>query len=81
MEWLDRLNRWLYAPWSPLNWFTKRRRMRVTPREPENHQVGERLWNNAGIGIVELDSSGVPTNIRQLNSRSGGTRFPESGRH
>ena len=25
LEWLDRMNRWLYAPWSPLNWFTKRR--------------------------------------------------------
>ncbi|PXX90316.1 hypothetical protein DIT71_12520 [Marinobacter vulgaris] len=80
MEWLDRINRWLYAPWSPLNWFTKRRRMRVTPREPEGRDAGERLWNNAGIGIVDLDEEGTPTNIEQRNSRSGGTRFlkPES---
>lgn len=81
MEWLDRINRWLYAPWSPLNWFTKRRRMRVTPWEPEGRKAGERLWNAAGIGMVELDENGVPTEIRQLNSRSGGTRFgkPEGG--
>ncbi|MCL7944216.1 alkaline phosphatase D family protein [Marinobacter sp. ATCH36] len=78
MEWLDRINRWLYAPWSPLNWFTKRRRMRVTPREPEGREAGERLWNNAGIGMVELDEEGAPTSIRQLNSRSGGTRFLKS---
>ncbi len=75
MEWLDRINRWLYAPRSPLNWFTKRRRMRVTPREPEGREAGERLWNNAGVGMVELDEDGVPTHIHQLNSRSGGTRF------
>jgi hypothetical protein len=75
MEWLDRMNRWLYAPRSPLNWFTKRRRMRVTPRMPEGRSAGERLWNNAGIGIVELNEEGEPTAIKQLNSRSGGTRF------
>jgi hypothetical protein len=75
LEWLDRINRWLYAPWSPLNWFTKRRRMRVTPRMPEGREAGERLWNNAGIGLVELDETGVPIAIEQLNSRSGGTRF------
>ncbi|MDK8464750.1 alkaline phosphatase D family protein [Marinobacter sp. SS13-12] len=80
MEWLDRINRWLYAPWSPLNWFTKRRRMRITPREPEGRDAGERLWNNAGIGIVELDEEGAPTTITQLNSRSGGTQFLEPER-
>ncbi|MFL1465717.1 alkaline phosphatase D family protein [Marinobacter sp. HN1S83] len=77
MEWLDRINRWLYAPWSPLNWFTKRRRMRVTPREPEGREAGERLWNAAGIGLVELDDGGAPISIEQLNSGSGGTRFPQ----
>ncbi|PFG08586.1 alkaline phosphatase D family protein [Marinobacter sp. LV10MA510-1] len=75
MEWMDRMNRWLYAPRSPLNWFTKRRRMRVTPRMPEGRSAGERLWNNAGIGIVELNEEGEPTAIKQLNSSSGGTRF------
>ena len=81
LEWLDRVNRWLYAPWSPLNWFTKRRRMRVSPRLPEGRDAGERLWNNAGIGLVELDDTGAPTNIQQLNSRSGGTRFLKPERH
>ncbi|WP_328188285.1 alkaline phosphatase family protein [Marinobacter sp. OP 3.4] len=81
MEWLDRINRWLYAPWSPLNWFTKRRRMRVTPREPEGREAGERLWNAAGVGMVQLDDQGVPTKIEQLNSRSGGTQFPPPERY
>lgn len=77
LEVLDRLNRWLYAPRSPLNWFTKRRRMRIVPRLPAGREAGERLWNQAGIGLLELDEKGVPTAIRQLNSTSGETRFEE----
>ena len=78
LEWLDRLNRWLYAPRSPLNWFTKRRRTRVTPRLPTGRDAGERLWNGSGIGLVVLDEHGIPTDIRQLNVATGGTRFLKS---
>jgi hypothetical protein len=77
LEWLDRLNRWLYAPWSPLNWFTKRRRMRVSPRLPEGRDAGERLWNHSGIGDLRLDGEGAPTAIRQLNAGDGGTIFQQ----
>jgi hypothetical protein len=45
---------------------------------PEGRSAGERLWNTAGIGIVELNEEGEPTAIKQLNSRSGGTRFLKS---
>ncbi|RED48615.1 alkaline phosphatase family protein [Aestuariispira insulae] len=63
---LDILNRWLYSPSSPLNWFTKRRRMRVVPRRPEGLEDGRRLLNGAGIGLVEFDDQGRPERIRQL---------------
>ncbi|MDX5408989.1 MAG: alkaline phosphatase family protein [Thauera sp.] len=63
---LDRLNRWLYSPRSPLNWFTRRRHMRVTPRRYEGASQGRRLLNGAGIGLVELDTEGVPWRIREL---------------
>lgn len=43
---LDRLNRWLYAPRSPLNWFTKRREMEVVPRTPNHSKAGN------GCGMV-----------------------------
>lgn len=75
LDWLDRLNRWLYAAWSPLNWFTKRRRMRIYPRLPSGRSHGERLWNRSGIGEVRLDSEGAPREIRQLNADTGETRF------
>lgn len=63
---LDRLNRWLYSPRSPLNWFTRRRHMRVTPRRYEGASQGRRLLNGSGIGLVELDAEGVPWRIREL---------------
>ncbi|WEN43007.1 hypothetical protein CKCBHOJB_02607 [Thauera sp. GDN1] len=63
---LDRLNRWLYSPRSPLNWFTRRRHMRVTPRRYEGAAQGRRLLNGSGIGLVELDAEGVPWRIREL---------------
>ena len=63
---LDRLNRILYSPRSPLNWFTRRRRMRVIPRKPRGAPSGRRLLNGTGIGLVELDDIGAPWRIRQL---------------
>ena len=63
---LDRANRWLYSPRSPLNWLTRRRHMRVIPRKPEGTPHGRRLLNGSGIGLVELDAQGVPWRIRQL---------------
>ena len=62
----DRLNRWLYSPRSPLNWLTKRRKMRVIPRKPKTADPGERLANAAGIGLLELDAQGAPVRVEQL---------------
>jgi hypothetical protein len=79
LEYFDRLNRWLYAPWSPLNWLTKRRRMEVMPRVPHRGRRGERLWNGAGIGQVLLDAQGRPRAIFQHNADgSAATRFVRS---
>lgn len=72
----DRLNRWLYAPWSPLNWFTKRRKLSVNPRDPDRASAGERLWNASGIGLVTLDEKGRPINIRQLDADGSEVVFP-----
>ncbi|WP_434701194.1 alkaline phosphatase D family protein [Pseudomonas sp. D1-36] len=68
LEWFDRLNRWLYSPRSPLNWFTKRRSMRIVPHVPEHAEAGERLWNSAGIGQVFFNEQGQPARIYQHNA-------------
>ncbi len=75
LEVLDRLNRWLYAPWSPLNWFTKRRGMRVIPRKPTPASAGERLVNAAGVGLVDLDAQGRPIRVEQLAADGRDVRF------
>jgi len=68
---LDRLNRWLYSPRSPLNWFTKRREMEVVPRTPSHSKAGERLWNGAGLGQVFFDEQGRPARVIQLSADGG----------
>ncbi len=68
LEWFDRLNRWLYSPRSPLNWFTRRRALQVVPHIPEHAEAGERLWNSAGIGQVFFNDQGQPEGIYQHNA-------------
>lgn len=71
----DHLNRWLYSPRSPLNWFTKRRRLEVNPCPPDSAPSGRRLWNQAGIGQVHLDTEGCPIQIHQCNTDGTKTSF------
>ncbi|SCA55534.1 conserved hypothetical protein [Candidatus Terasakiella magnetica] len=78
---LDIVNRWLYAPQSPLNWFTKRRRMRVIPRKPDGHADGRRTLNGAGIGLVELDENGRPWRFRQFLSDEKPVAFHRMEQH
>ena len=80
LDWLDRLNRWLYSPRSPLNWFTKRRALALSPRLPDQRRSGERLWNGSGLGQVWLDAQGRPERIVQHNADGRpSTRFLKQG--
>ncbi|WP_417617910.1 alkaline phosphatase D family protein [Oceanisphaera sp.] len=65
---LDRLNRWLYAPRSPLNWFTRRRRLEITPHPPVAASRGERLLNRSGIGYVRFNDAGEPVSVQQITA-------------
>ncbi len=76
--WFDRLNRWLYASHSPLNWFTKRRRMGIHARQPEG-LAPYRLANFSGVGRVSLNKKGVPAEICLLPADGGVIRFPPPG--
>lgn len=74
---LDHLNRILYASRSPLNWFTKRRRLRISPRKPKGLPHGRRLLNKGGIGLVEFDQEGKPTRISQLIGDNQSVEFSQ----
>jgi hypothetical protein len=56
LRWLDRFNRWLYSPHSPLNIFTRRRNMSVNDRHP-GHHPSQTLLNQAAIGQLLLDDN------------------------
>ncbi len=65
----DRLNRWLFASHSPLNWLTRRRHMHIRPRRPSEHNGRyrhQRLLNGNGIGHLKLDEQGEPVVIGVL---------------
>ena len=65
LHWIDRVNQIMYAPWSPLNIFTKRRDMTIHERIPKGKKK-QRLINAAGIGRVTLDSNGAPVEIAEI---------------
>ncbi|MDM7861453.1 alkaline phosphatase family protein [Alteromonas sp. ASW11-36] len=64
LKWFERCNRLFYSKRSPLNWFTRRRNMRIDERDPEpNHRditMGN-VVNAPAIGLLVLDDKGEPT--------------------
>lgn len=74
----DWLNRWLFASYSPLNWFTRRRHMRIQQRRPSEHSdryPHQRLYNGSGIGRVFFDQQGAPERIQILSTRDECIQF------
>lgn len=51
----DKLNRWLFHTYSPLNWLTRRRHMRINTRKPPGNK-GRTLLNTSGIGVLTLNA-------------------------
>ncbi|WP_295541462.1 alkaline phosphatase D family protein [uncultured Thiohalocapsa sp.] len=83
LGWFDRLNLWLYGTRSPLNWLTRRRRLRLRARRPNGNRR-RRLYNVSALGRVRLDASGTPVDIRLLTADGGEVDFPappRAGRH
>ncbi|MCP8897813.1 alkaline phosphatase family protein [Gilvimarinus xylanilyticus] len=74
LTWFDRLNRWLYASRSPLNIFTKRRRMKVRQRRVEG-QSHARLLNQSGIGLVTLENNADDVKASILSGESNAQDF------
>jgi hypothetical protein len=73
----DFLNRLLFASQSPLNIFTKRKRMKVVEHTPvvlgaeHSHKKNHRHLHNAtGIGYLHLDDAGKPSKIEELGEQT-----------
>lgn len=78
LQLFDRLNRWLYGSRSPLNWFTKRRRMQVRSRIPEGHPHN-RVYNRSGVGRLLLNDVGEPEKVSVLTVDGHDVTFPQRG--
>lgn len=74
---LDRLNRILYAPYSPLNWFTKRRHMKVTVRKPWQGQK-DTLANASGIGDIRITGEEDIVQVNLLTAEGNDICFEAS---
>jgi len=81
----DRMNRWFYGPYSPLNLFTKRRSMRIKGRKlmvdekAQKLKLGhQRLQPKSGLGYLELHDDGSPQLIADLHCDGSKTVFVET---
>lgn len=75
----DFLDRILYSPRSPLNWFTKRKRLKIYKRDPDLDN-DHRLINRSAIGEVRLDDKGKPIDIAILTAEGKRVSFPPINR-
>jgi len=67
LRFCDFMDRALYSPHSPLNWFTKRKKLLITKRNPsQNNQ--NKLVNKSAIGELRLDEKGKPTQVSILTA-------------
>lgn len=72
----DALDRYLYSANSPLNLFTKRKRLVINKRDP-NLKGSRRLVNQSAIGELQLDEQGKPQSINLLTADSELIEFIE----
>ncbi|WP_156896372.1 alkaline phosphatase family protein [Aestuariibacter salexigens] len=74
LRWLDRLNQLLFAEKSPLNWFTRRRYMRISHRYPEGHE-NTSLLNQPGLGLLEISNDQKTVNCSVIDAKGHRTTF------
>ncbi len=71
----DYADRLLYSPRSPLNFLTKRKRLKIKKRDPNTEGV-RRLVNTSAIGELKLDEHGKPERISILTGDGVEWDFP-----
>ncbi|QUJ70610.1 alkaline phosphatase family protein (plasmid) [Photobacterium sp. GJ3] len=75
LRFCERMDRILYTPYSPLNWFTKRKRMKIYKRDPDTPGHG-RLVNTSCIGELWINDQGKPDHIAILTAEGQSIGFP-----
>ncbi|MBP2701328.1 alkaline phosphatase D family protein [Photobacterium lucens] len=75
LRFCDAMDRALYSPHSPLNWFTKRKELLIEKRDPDV-TGSHRLVNRSAIGELYLTDDGVPKKIDILTAEGELINFP-----
>ena len=77
---LERLNKYLYATYSPLNWFTKRRRMKIRVRKPDCADSANdvTLFNGSGIGLLTLSENNQMIKTEMITAKGKKVCFKET---
>ncbi|WPC72606.1 alkaline phosphatase D family protein [Vibrio porteresiae] len=75
LTWCDYADGLLYGPRSPLNWFTKRKRLKIRKRHPQGKHL-RHLVNHAAIGELTLHPDGTPNMVAILTSEGKEVMFP-----
>jgi len=68
---LEQLNSFLYATYSPLNWFTKRRSMKIRERKP-SIKTEMSLYNQSGVGLLKLSQNNQKIETFVIQADTGG---------
>jgi len=71
----DHADRLLYSPRSPLNFLTKRKRLKIKKRDPDTPGV-RRLVNTSAVGELKLDDHGKPSRVSILTGEGVEWDFP-----
>ncbi|WP_318494949.1 alkaline phosphatase D family protein [Photobacterium leiognathi] len=75
LRFCDAMDRALYSPHSPLNWFTKRKKLLIEKRDPDV-AGSHRLVNRSAIGELYLTDDGAPKKIDILTADGELINFP-----
>ncbi len=74
LRFCDFMDRILYSPHSPLNWFTKRKNLVVSKRNPTTSNQ-HKLVNRSSMGVLKLDDTGKPDSISILTAEGKTIEF------
>ena len=77
---LEKLNKYFYATYSPLNWFTKRRRMKIRVRKPDSADSynDTTLYNGSGVGLLTLSDNNQTIKAEMITAKGETICFKET---
>lgn len=74
LNFCELMDRVLYSSYSPLNWFTKRKRLRIKKRSPDTSGQ-QKVVNTSAIGELYIGETGAPETVQILTGEGKSIQF------